>query len=88
MECGSYDLCGRVSGTNSRCGFFCRKFNSVGVGFGVPPSAEETLLLAPWKMALPNFLWIKMQNSHMLLQHYVCLYAYHVSSYEENVLNF
>ena len=55
--------------------FFGRKFNSVGVGFGDPPSAEETLLLAPWKMALPNFLLIKMQNSHILLQHYAYLYA-------------
>ena len=37
---------------------FCRKFITVGVGFRVLPSAEETHLLPAWKMSLPNILGI------------------------------
>ena len=67
---------------------FCRKFITAGVGFGVPPSAEDNLQLVFWKLSLQSFLWMKNQNSHIPLQHYVCLHACHVSYYEENVLNF
>ena len=76
VECGSQDLFGGGSGTIRKCGFL-QNFITVGVGFGFPPSAKETLLLAPWKISLPNFLWIKMQNSHTLLLNYVCLHVYH-----------
>ena len=67
---------------------FCRKFITLGVRFGVLPGAKESLLLVLRMFSLPSFLWNTMQNSHILLHHYVCLQAYHVSCYEEIVLNF
>ena len=87
VECSILNTVDPGSSIIRRCGLVVGSASLLGLALKFHPVLKRPSCVIPRRQSLPGCLWIKVQNSQLLLQHYVYLHAYHASCYDDNGLN-